>query len=169
MPTLDDALLLPISHGCHLQRAPSLLEDGCGKLAVLSDDLRYRYLLLHVWEPEKPSMAWVLLNPSTADAFQDDATITRCAYRARVWGYGGMYVANLFAYRATNPTELSSANVATIGVSNDAWLSALLRSDLFHVVGWGSDTAAKRHATYLMDRFAARRRKCMHSLTSSLL
>lgn len=47
-----------------------------------------------------------MLNPSTADAEIDDPTITRCIGFAKSWGFGGLMVGNLWAYRATDPKEL---------------------------------------------------------------
>jgi hypothetical protein len=43
-----------------------------------------------------------MLYPSTADDYHDDNTIT-CAIRfAKFWGFGTLYVGNLYAYRAQN-------------------------------------------------------------------
>ena len=56
--------------------------DGCRGTAVLSTGQTRRYLLTRRWD-DRPLMAWVMLNPSTADARTDDATITRCVRRAR--------------------------------------------------------------------------------------
>ncbi len=47
-----------------------------------------------------------MLNPSKADENANDPTIRRCIGYAKSWGYGGIYVTNLFALRATNPDEL---------------------------------------------------------------
>ena len=74
--------------------------------AVLSDCGRYRYRLTRVWDLGRPLMIWIMLNPSTADASQDDATIRRCTGFAWSWGHGGIVVLNLFALRATDPGEL---------------------------------------------------------------
>ena len=46
--------------------------------AVLSPCGRYRYTLERAWAPNPRYLMWVMLNPSTADATQDDATIRRC-------------------------------------------------------------------------------------------
>ena len=62
----------------------------------------YRYWLTRTWNPRRATLCWVLLNPSTADADRDDPTIRRCQGFARSWGYGGIVVVNLFAYRATD-------------------------------------------------------------------
>ncbi len=48
-------------------------------------------------------VVWVMLNPSTADHVHDDPTIRRCMGFARAWGYGGIAVVNLYAWRATDP------------------------------------------------------------------
>ncbi len=74
--------------------------------AELSDDEVYRYRLWRVWDPTRPSVTWIMLNPSTADGRADDPTVVRCVEFARRWGYGRVYVLNLFAFRATEPREL---------------------------------------------------------------
>lgn len=74
--------------------------------AELSDDGLYRYRLWRTWEPGLPRMAWIMLNPSTADAEVDDPTIRRCIGFAKREGMGGIEVVNLYALRATKPTHL---------------------------------------------------------------
>ena len=64
------------------------------------------------------------LNPSTDDETKDDPTITRCINFAKSWGYGGVYVTNLFAYRATVPSDMKASN-EPIGTENDACLYKL--------------------------------------------
>ena len=78
------------------------------KSAVISDCGKYRYSLTRTWNDELPKVMFVMLNPSTADAMKDDPTIRRCVGFANSWGYGGIIVVNLFAFRATNPKELLS-------------------------------------------------------------
>lgn len=77
--------------------------------AELSGDEIYRFRLWRIWDGFKPFMVWVMLNPSTANALEDDATIRRCIGFAKLWGYGGIVVVNLFALRSTDPTKLLSA------------------------------------------------------------
>jgi hypothetical protein len=47
------------------------------------------------------------LNPSTADATEDDPTIRRCVGFAKDWGADGLIMTNLFSYRATDPAKLT--------------------------------------------------------------
>jgi len=105
--------------------------------AVLSDCGKYRYSLTRVWDENKPRVLFIMLNPSTADAEKDDPTIRRCIGFAKDWGYGGLYVVNLFALRATNPKDLLTAPFV-VGVKNEKWIRRM--SSLAHLVvcAWGN-------------------------------
>src|SRR5207237_5457574 len=70
--------------------------------ASFSRDRRYRYRLWRRWDAARPVVAFVMVNPSTADAGRDDPTIRRCIGFARSWGYGRLEVVDLFAYRGTD-------------------------------------------------------------------
>ncbi len=99
---------------------------------------RYRYTLWRRWDPERPLVMIIGLNPSTADACQDDPTIRRCIGFARVWGYGGLVVTNLFAFRATYPADLKAA-VDPIGPRNDYWIRRMAGQVETIVAAWGND------------------------------
>ena len=105
--------------------------------SVLSDCEKYRYSLTRVWDDNKPRVLFIMLNPSTADAEKDDPTIRRCMGFAKDWGYGGIYVVNLFALRATNPKDLLKAPFV-VGVENEKWFRRM--SALAHLVvcAWGN-------------------------------
>lgn len=77
--------------------------------AIISKDGVYRYLLTRTWDEPWNIVCWVMLNPSTADADQDDRTIRRCIGFSKRLGHTSMRVVNLFAYRATDPDELGPA------------------------------------------------------------
>ncbi len=98
---------------------------------------RYRYALWRTWDPHRPSMLFIGLNPSTADAIEDDPTIRRCIRFAEDWGYGGLAVANLFAYRATKPAVLMR-ELHPIGRLNDRWLLRLAAQTDVCVAAWGN-------------------------------
>ena len=72
----------------------------------------YRYRLWRIWDAKKPTVLFIMLNPSTAGSTMDDPTIKRCIGFAKSWGYGGLYVGNLFAYRSTQPKGLLKLNDA---------------------------------------------------------
>ena len=79
------------------------------KDAQLSTCRKYRYALWRTWDEAKPQVMIIGLNPSTADETKDDPTITRCINFAKAWGYGGVCMANLFAYRATAPSDVKAS------------------------------------------------------------
>lgn len=69
----------------------------------------YRYALERVWDPSLKPVCFLMLNPSTANAFVLDPTIRRCIGFAKAWGHGGVRVVNLFAYRSTSPDAMKDA------------------------------------------------------------
>jgi hypothetical protein len=81
-----------------------------GRNAVTSECGKYRYLLTRQVGFGDRTAAFIMLNPSTADAVNDDPTIRRCIGLARRWGCGRLVVANLFAIRATDPAEVRKAS-----------------------------------------------------------
>lgn len=115
--------------------------------ATLSDDRLYRYRLERRWG-SAPAQVFVMLNPSTADATADDQTIRRCMDLADREGAGGIVVVNLFAWRATQPSELLTDRVTKTGPENDAAIATALREALDGgpppVVAWGSIDKALR-------------------------
>ena len=62
------------------------------------------------------------LNPSTADEVTDDPTVRRCINYAKAWGYAGLCMTNLFAYRATDPVVMKAV-AEPIGPDNDRYLA----------------------------------------------
>lgn len=81
---------------------------------------------------------FVMLNPSTADASQDDPTIRRCKAFADRWGHAELTVANLYAYRATSPAALDEA-ADPVGPHNDDWIDRLATAATRIVCAWGAD------------------------------
>lgn len=113
--------------------------------AVISGCGLYRYQLRRIWgapEPDPDSgncstCTFVMLNPSTADGQHDDQTIRKCIGFAQREGCGQLEVLNLFAWRATSPTDMFKAK-EPIGPENDQYLGTLagLGSRLI-IAAWG--------------------------------
>jgi len=85
-------------------------------------------------------VCFVLLNPSTADETRDDPTVRRCIGFARSLGYGALEVVNLYAYVATDPTELRRAGYP-VGRSNDRHIEAAVWECERVVLAWGVHAA----------------------------
>lgn len=109
------------------------------KTAAFSEDRRYRYLLTRIWDRDRPLVAFIGLNPSTADEVQDDPTVRRCIGYARDWDYGGLLMLNLLAYRSTDPRKLLKQPVGEVqGEGNTAaMINAWQQADLV-VAAWGA-------------------------------
>lgn len=108
--------------------------------AKLSRCRNYRYALWRTWDASLPRVMFVGLNPSTADENTDDPTLVRCMNYARSWGYGGVCMANLFAFRATDPAIMKAA-LNPVGTQNNRWLKKLAAEAGLVVVAWGNDGA----------------------------
>ena len=114
--------------------------------AKISQCGRYRYLLTRKSElqhPENGTALFVMLNPSTADAELDDATIRRCRRFARDWGCAGITVANLYAFRATKPADLWTSD-DPVGPENDLQLYSLAREYGDVICAWGANAKSER-------------------------
>ena len=105
--------------------------------AIFDITERYRYSLWRAWSPYHPRMAFILLNPSTADEHKNDPTIRRCISFAQAWNFGSIEVVNLFAYRATDYRELFKAS-EPIGTENNHFLVQAVEHSPLIVLGWGA-------------------------------
>lgn len=102
----------------------------------------YRYLLTRSWGPG-PKVCFVMLNPSTADASVDDATIRKCIAFARRWGFDGIEVVNVYAFRATDPVDLFKAD-DPVGPLNDGYIMDVTKRCAKIVVAWGAHAREPR-------------------------
>jgi hypothetical protein len=125
------------------QQALDFGDFGFGRSAVLSPDERYRYRLDRRWS-DGPTVAWVMLNPSTANGVTDDATLTRITRFTRGWGFGALTVVNLYAWRARDPEDLWTAP-DPVGPDND-WHIYQAVAGHEVVVAWGAHAKAERIA-----------------------
>lgn len=98
----------------------------------------FRYVLWRWWDSSLPPALILGLNPSTADAEHDDATINRDVAFAKSWGFGGLLKANLFAFKATQPEDMKRA-VDPVGPDNDRMLRRYVERAGITVCAWGTD------------------------------
>lgn len=116
--------------------------------AIISECGRYRYRLER---GEAPRLAFVMLNPSTADAELDDPTIRRCMGFAKREGFAGIVVGNVYALRSTDPRALLEA-ANPFGPENDRYLLQIAAEHDRIVCAWGAnviESHAKRAADAL--------------------
>lgn len=116
--------------------------------AIISGCQQYRYLLWRMWNPLKSHPRWVtfvLLNPSTADAIKPDPTLKKCIGFAKRWGYDGVLLVNLFAFRTSKPVQLKKASepVNDVPGANNGYIAAAVTKAEQVICGWGN------HGNYL--------------------
>ena len=111
----------------------------------------YRYWLRRRWA-HGPEVMWCMLNPSTADASQDDPTLKRVMGFSYRWGFAGCVVVNLYPYRSPHPAALAAwrrAMIANVEQPDrsarwDAYcrnvkeVAGIVESASMHIAAWGA-------------------------------
>ena len=106
----------------------------------LTSEDKYRYRLWRVWNELRPTVCWVLLNPSTANATEDDPTLRKVVGFSAQWGFGAAVVVNLFAWRSTDPKGIPAMGDVAVGPENNEHIrAAVAECGVAVVVGWGSE------------------------------
>jgi hypothetical protein len=120
------------------------------KRAKISDCGKFRFALSRVWDTTLPKLGFVMLNPSTADADTDDATIRKCIGFAKRLGYGGFIVTNLYAFRATLPSDLKASGYAE-GEGNDIWIRMMVKTVDTVICAWGVNARGHTRAQHVLN------------------
>ncbi len=109
---------------------------------------RYRWWLKRILRSKGRTLLYIGLNPSLANAYNDDPTLRRLLGFCDSWGYGKLVVANLFARVSKSPSELRHSS-DPIGAENDSYLTFFARYwanspfwDLW--LGWGAGGSLKK-------------------------
>jgi len=105
--------------------------------AKFSPCRRYRYTLWRHWGGLTGYVAFIGLNPSTATETLDDPTIRRCMHYAQDWGFSGLCMLNIFAFRATLPKDMK-AEPEPIGPENDLEIHLAAAGAAMVVAAWGT-------------------------------
>lgn len=137
-------------------RQPILVDEFGRNLAIFSPDRVYRYVLTREWDHALQKLPVVGLNPSTATAEEDDPTIRRCIGFAKGWGYGGLVMLNLFAFRATDPKAMIAhldAGGDIVGPVNDAALAQYMTAGREILCAWGAHGMIEGRSPIVAKRF----------------
>jgi hypothetical protein len=121
--------------------AAATLDGSHGRLAAFDAAGTHRFALTRRWDTGGRTALFVMLNPSTADAATDDATLRRCTSAARRTGHNALVVCNLFTAIATDPDALIGHQTPAGPLADDA-LTVLPRLADTVIVAWGT-----RHST----------------------
>jgi hypothetical protein len=129
------------------------MQDLFGNIsdAIFSEDRKYRYALIRIWDEEKPKIMFIGLNPSTANENQNDPTIRRVISFAKGWGYGGVYMLNLFAIVSSKPEILLTCE-NTVG-ENDNYLEMFGSKSKDILFAWGNFKEAQQRAKIVCEKF----------------
>ncbi|MCP9793268.1 DUF1643 domain-containing protein [Vulcanococcus limneticus Candia 3F8] len=127
--------------------------------AIISPCGLYRYRLERTVAMEGPVYAFFGINPSTADANRDDATVRKWIGFTKTWGGSRFIVGNVFAYRATDVKQLATVE-DPYGPEIGDHLSSIIEDADILVPCWGKTTKVPPQ---LLDAFAA----LIDALTSS--
>lgn len=108
--------------------------------AAVSPCGQYRYNLSR-WLPEgEGALVFIMLNPSTADGTEDDATIRRCLGFASDWGFNHLCVVNLFAWRARHPRDMLR-QLDPVGPDGDQWILRETTNADRIIAAWGAHSS----------------------------
>jgi hypothetical protein len=119
-------------------------------LAAISPCGTWRYSLTRIWDHALPILTVAMLNPSKADAKVNDPTILRLIAFAKRWGFGGLHVVNMYAYRASDPAELVTFGLAAaIGPDNERYTLHAIRAAAagpgWMLAAWGNTGQKRSH------------------------
>jgi hypothetical protein len=116
---------------------------AAGSSAVVSACGHYRYRLEREVQASGLVIAYFGINPSTADATIDDATVRKWRGFSRVNGGRRFIVGNVFSFRSTDVAALALC-AAPKGPEHDRHLDEIIRDADVLVPCWGSTLKVPR-------------------------
>ena len=117
--------------------------------ANISDCGKYRYWLRRSWDSNKREGVFICMNPSIATSVMCDLTMCNCNNLAIQWGWGGFYIVNLYAYRATDPKVLKRQD-KPIGDLNNATIKYVCAKASMIVLAWGNGNKKRAEEVLLL-------------------
>lgn len=101
-----------------------------------------RYCLWRIWDRKLPLIMFIGINPSKADENTNDPTIRRCIIFATDWGYGGLYMVNLYPGISDDPTSVPIATKLAMQ-KNDTYIKFMGDRCKDVVLMWGGSLLSK--------------------------
>lgn len=131
----------------------------------------YRYRLERTVAMNGPVYAFFGINPSTADASVDDATVRKWIGFTKRWGASRFIVGNVFAFRATDVKALATADDPFGDDIGDHITDIISEADIL-VPCWGNTSKVPPQLQYafdvLMDALVSSGKQVLHfGLTKS--
>lgn len=142
-------------------------EQPTDRGAVLSDDEVYRFHLWRILADQGARVAVIGLNPSTADALLDDATIRTLRGIGAHNGWGRLDMLNLFALRSRFPDALAAHPDPVGNPRNDDTLVEVCTSADVVIAAWGVDARGRQRAVDVADLLVEVVGKPVHALRLS--
>ncbi len=117
-------------------------------------DMSHRYFLRRRFSTLPTALTtaclFIMLNPSRADAYRNDNTVSRCMKFATLWGFHQLWVVNLFAFRSPYPGDLYDSS-DPIGDDNDFYISLAVRQADEVVVAYGNHGGHMDRGNHVLD------------------
>lgn len=132
--------------------------------AIISPCERYRYRLERDIQSTGPVVLLVGVNPSTADATNNDPTIRKELGFGQRLGWRKIIKGNVFAYRATDVGELAHAP-DPIGPDNIEHLIAMVADADLIIPCWGNRLKIPSRLRHHLDATAKFLRQADHPLS----
>lgn len=130
----------------------STFKDNSG--AYFSLYRNRRYVLWRIWDRTKPMIMFIGLNPSDANELQNDPTVRRVIDFSRKWGYGGVYMLNLYPMVSSNPKNVNFDKITKLAMAkNDAYLNFIGRKCKDIIFAWGAHKGIEERAKVVIDMF----------------
>lgn len=118
--------------------------------AKFSECGTHRYSIWRIWDKSKQIVMFIGLNPSTANQDSDDPTIRRVIKFASNWGYGGVYMMNLFTQVTPYPHELKLNDDEQI-IENRDRIFPMAEWCKLIIFAWGNFKEAEQEGQHYSD------------------
>lgn len=131
--------------------------------ATFSDCKNHRFALWRAWDMKKETVLFIGLNPSRANVYFNDPTITRCINFAKQWGYGSLFFGNLFSRISPDPNLIKNDLHLANHPRHDIYIETMMEIAATTVFCWGSwdfIQERKQQVESLSDTYAKLPIKC---------